>query len=224
MLYPRTCWHTEYLPLYKVCLVFSWRVALALLDVTCGIILGHKNVWVKCFNQFIVFCLDVLLSLLTISWKICATDSEFWRGWWKRPGSSSDLAVSWLWWFWLWTWYPQNRWAGQDSVILFLILQRTKYFEFWSGVDARIGDSILLELGQGEGACGFMDLLSAYSVLDAVCSLSCEGVFISMFQLRNLRLQEAMRILGRTAGKSEIQNTGPDQSHSKAKAHLQSLL
>lgn len=33
-----------------------------------------------------------------------------------------------------------------------------------------------------------------------------------------------MRILGRTAGKSEIQNTGPDQSHSKAKAHLQSLL
>lgn len=82
----------------------------------------------------------------------------------------------------------------------FWFLQRTKYFEFWSGVDAEIGDSILLELGQDEGACPspwrrFMDLLSAYSVLDAVCSLSCEGVFISVFQLRNLRLQEALRIL-----------------------------
>lgn len=152
VLYPRTTrWRTESLPLYKVCLLFSWRVTLAVLDVTCGIILGHKNVWVKCFSQFIVFCLDVLLSLLTVSWKICATDAEFWHGWWKRPGSSSGLAVSWLWWFWSWTWYPQNRWAGQDSVIL-LILQRTKYFEFWSGVAARIGDSILLELGQGEGA------------------------------------------------------------------------
>ena len=62
-------------------------------------------------------------------------------------------------------------------------------------MDARIGDSILLQLGQDEGACGFMDLLSAYSVLDAVCSLFCEGVFISMFQLRNCGLQEAVRIL-----------------------------
>ena len=74
-------------------------------------------------------------------------------------------------------------------------LSSSKYFEFRSGVDARIGDSILLDLGQDEGACGFMNLLSAYSVLNVVCSLSCEGVFISVFQLRNWRLQEAVRIL-----------------------------
>ena len=42
-----------------------------------------------------------------------------------------------------------------------------------------------------------LDLLNAYYMLGAVYSLyslSCEGIFISMFQLRNLRLKEA-RIL-----------------------------
>lgn len=71
-----------------------------------------------------------------------------------------------------------------------------------------------------------MDLLSAYSVLDAVCSLSCEGVFNLCVSVKEFEAPRSSEdpCVGHTAGKSRIQNTGPNQSHSKAKSHLQSLL
>lgn len=157
--------------LYKVCLVFSWRVALALLDHDMYRIILAQECVGQMFSQFTVLSWCFSVSINNLPEKYVPLIQRFWRGWWKKARIL------------LWIWLLADcggfgcglgihRTGGLDKILWFFSdFAEDKYFEFWSGVDARIGDSILLELGQGEGAW-FMDLLSAYSVLDAVCSLS----------------------------------------------------